>query len=54
MENRSNLPAWDLSDLYSGINDPQVEKDLSAYLAYNQQLSDKYKSKAGISAATVG
>ena len=45
MENRSNLPAWDLSDLYSGINDPQVEKDLSAYLAYNQQLSDKYKSK---------
>ena len=45
MENRSNLPAWDLSDLYSGINDPQVEKDLSAYLAYNQQLSDKYKGK---------
>ena len=45
MENRSNLPAWDLSDLYSGINDPQVEKDLSTYLAYNQQLSDKYKGK---------
>ena len=45
MENRSNLPAWDLSDLYSGISDPQVEKDLSAYLAYNQQLSDKYKGK---------
>ena len=45
MENRSNLPAWDLSDLYFGINDPQVEKDLSAYLAYNQQLSDKYKGK---------
>lgn len=45
MEKQSNLPAWDLSDLYSGINDTQVDKDLNTYLVYNQQLSDSYKGK---------
>ena len=45
MEKQSNLPAWDLSDLYSGISDPQVDKDLNIYLVYNQQLSDSYKGK---------
>lgn len=23
---RSNLPGWDLKDLYSGIDDPQIKK----------------------------
>ena len=27
---RSNLPGWDLKDLYSGIDDPQIKKDLEA------------------------
>ena len=28
---RSNLPGWDLKDLYSGIDDPQIKKDLEEY-----------------------
>ena len=41
----SNLPAWDLTDLYSGIDDPQVAKDLEQYNKLNQKLADGYKGK---------
>ena len=42
---KSNLPAWDLTDLYSGIDDPQVAKDLEQYNKLNQKLADGYKGK---------
>ncbi len=51
-QNNQNLPAWDLSDLYSGIDDPQIEKDLERYRRENEAFAAKYKGKlAGLSAA---
>lgn len=47
---RNNLPAWDLSDLYKGMDDPQVEKDLASYRNLNKKLAKTYKGKmAGLS-----
>ncbi len=49
---QNNLPAWDLSDLYSGMDDPQVNADLEKFKQLNQALSDTYKGKfVAISAA---
>ncbi len=51
-QNNQNLPAWDLSDLYSGIDDPQIEKDLERYRRENEAFAAKYKGKlAGLSVA---
>ena len=38
---RSNLPGWDLKDLYSGIDDPQIKKDLE------ESLEDYFKRVTG-------
>ena len=43
MTNR--MPAWDLSDLYKSINDPQITVDLEAYRAMALDFADKYKGK---------
>ncbi|MBR6327452.1 MAG: M3 family oligoendopeptidase [Alphaproteobacteria bacterium] len=46
-----NLPAWDLSDLYKSINDPNIKKDLAAYKKNALLLQKKYKGKlVGLSA----
>ncbi len=39
------LPAWDLSDLYKNINDPQIEKDLSLYKRKAENFAKAYKGK---------
>ena len=39
------LPAWDLSDLYKNINDPQIEKDLSLYKRKAENFAKSYKGK---------
>ena len=39
------MPAWDLSDLYKGIKDPQIEKDLETYKRQNKKLAKDYKGK---------
>ena len=41
----NKLPAWDLTDLYDGIKDPQIEKDLASYARMNKALARKYKGK---------
>ena len=41
----NNLPAWDLSNLYKGINDPNIKKDLAAYKKNALTLNKKYKGK---------
>ncbi len=41
----NNLPAWDLSDLYQSIKDPQIEKDLESYKKNALSLQKKYKGK---------
>ena len=45
MKKQTNLPAWDLTDLYSGIQDKNIEKDLADYKSKNQKLADTYKGK---------
>ena len=42
---RSNLPGWDLKDLYSGIDDPQIKKDLEEYRRLNQKLAITTREK---------
>ncbi len=42
---RQELPAWDLSDLYSSEKDPQIEKDLNRYKSLNKSLAKAYKGK---------
>ena len=45
MNKKSNLPAWDLSDLYKGVDDPQIRKDLETYRKNALALNKKYKGK---------
>ena len=52
MNKKNNLPAWDLSDLYKGVDDPQIRKDLETYRKNALALNKKYKGKlAELSAA---
>ena len=41
----NNLPAWDLSDLYKGINDPKIETDLSRCKNMAEDFARDYKGK---------
>lgn len=50
--NNNNLPAWDLSDLYTGLEDKQIQKDLDTYKKSAIDFARKYKGKiAGLDAA---
>lgn len=42
---KENLPSWDLTDLYTSIKDPQIDKDLNSYKKQAIEFSKKYKSK---------
>ena len=51
---QSDLPAWDLSDLYSGIGDPKVTADLNAADAEAASFKDRYAGKlASLSGAAL-
>lgn len=39
------LPAWDLSDLYSGIEAPELEKDLTSMAAQAAAFEQEYKGR---------
>ena len=41
----SNLPAWDLTDLYKSIDDKQIAKDLKIYQKSALDFAKKYKGK---------
>lgn len=41
----NKLPAWDLSDLYNGINDPAVNRDLKRYKEMSEKFAADYKGK---------
>lgn len=45
INNRNELPGWDLSDLYHSPEDPRIEKDLAAYRRLNRTLAKTYKGK---------
>lgn len=40
---REKLPAWNLNDLYSGIDDPHIERDLGRYRKNCAAFAKKYK-----------
>ena len=42
---KTEMPAWDLSDLYKGIDDPKIEKDLEVYRKSAVNFAKKYKGK---------
>ena len=44
-ENKQNLPAWDLSDLYHGINDPKINADMEDYRQSALTFAEKYKGR---------
>ena len=44
-QNNKQLPAWDLSDLYKGIEDPQISKDLEKYQKESADFALCYKEK---------
>lgn len=43
--NEKDFPAWDLSDLYNGINDPRIKTDLATIQKRNQNFAAKYKGR---------
>lgn len=43
--NQETLPAWDLSDLYKGTDDPKVNADLEKYRKGVAAFAKKYKGK---------
>ena len=44
---KENLPAWDLSDLYNGIDDPKIQADLEEYDTLSKKFAEDYKGKLG-------
>lgn len=45
MVNKEILPSWNLSDLYSSINDPKIESDMAKYKSSSENFAKKYKGK---------
>ncbi len=43
--NKTDLPSWDLSDLYKSINDPQINKDIQKGLERAKAFKEKYQNK---------
>ena len=41
------LPEWNLADLYAGIDDPQVKRDLDRADADSRSFAESYKGKLG-------
>ncbi len=46
-ESLGSLPSWDLSHLYAGLEDPQIDKDMAWCLEEAQALETAYKGKVG-------
>ena len=44
-ESLDGLPVWDLTDLYSGMDAPEVMRDLDAVAADAQAFQDRYKGR---------
>ncbi len=45
MTKASSLPAWDLSDLYSNIEDKKIKQDLQTYKEFCLNFAKKYQGK---------
>ncbi|MBQ9271525.1 MAG: M3 family oligoendopeptidase [Alphaproteobacteria bacterium] len=42
---KNKMPAWDLSDLYKGIDDPQIAKDMETYRKSALKFAKTYKGR---------
>ena len=42
---KKNMPAWDLSDLYKNMDDPQIKKDLETYRKSAIKFAKTYKGR---------
>ena len=49
----NNIPSWDLTDLYAGLDDPNLEEDLSCIVSDAISFEEKYKGKIAQSDVTV-
>lgn len=45
MSEKNKLPSWNLCDLYQGIDDPQINRDLEKYRTNVLDFAAKYKGK---------
>lgn len=45
VEETAGLPAWDLSELYHGVDDPRIEQDLSQALSNARAFESKYRGQ---------
>ena len=43
--NNETLPAWNLGDLYDGIEDKRIAADLEKYRVFCQEFAAKYKGR---------
>ena len=48
---KNSAPAWDLSDLYRSINDPQIAIDLETYRKQTAAFAKKYKGRLALLSA---
>ena len=49
-KNSNKLPAWDLSDMYKGIDDPKIGADLEKFRKNALSFAKKYKGKLAVRA----
>ena len=45
MNKKIEMPAWNLSDLYKGMDDPKIKSDLEKYRRSARKFAAKYKDK---------
>ena len=44
-KNKNDLPTWDLSEIYKGINDPKIKNDLNEIRKLSKAFKVKWKGK---------
>ena len=44
-ENTNGLPTWDLSDLYDGVDDSQLDTDLNSMVNQAAKFEERYKGR---------
>ena len=42
-KNKNDLPTWDLSEIYKGINDPKIKNDLNEIRKSSKAFQVKWK-----------
>ena len=43
--NKNNLPIWDLSEIYTDIEDPKIQNDLKNIRNFSKEFLKKWKGK---------